>query len=166
MDTTLSPILSTTVLDGSFSMDKAHISGHPLQKELARYTHINQLQDISLDSWKSSVTVANKILTFKNLSLTSDNFGAKLNGTQQLDTGQNNSHMSLLLPDRFKSKIASVISAQAVKALTRKNGGIILPLHITGTYENLSVKPDQEIIKKAVKNYMKNKAKEIFDNIF
>jgi hypothetical protein len=166
IDTMLSPILSTTALNGTLSMDKASVSNHPLQKKLVHYTHISQLNDISLDSWQSTVTVENSILTFKNLSLTSDNIGLKLNGTEQLMSGDIDFHISLLLPDRYQSKVASLIGKQAIKAFTSKDGGVMLPLHITGTYEDPSIKPDQAIIKKAIKNKVKNKAKDIFKNIF
>ncbi|MBN2732756.1 MAG: hypothetical protein JXR26_10030 [Balneolaceae bacterium] len=164
--TDLDPLIVTTVLNGTFGMSKARIENHPLQQKMSAYTNINELRDVALDKWQSSISVNNNILTIKDLSLTSDNIGLKLNGTQHLISENIDFHVSLILPARFKDTIASVITSQAADALTRDNGTMMIPLRITGNYSNPTVQPDQTVIKPIVRQYLKDKAGNALEKLF
>jgi hypothetical protein len=155
----LSPLLATTVLDGTFGMSQARVENHPIQERLASFTKINILRDVALDQWQSSVSVNNQVLTLKDLSLTSDDIGMELNGTHNLASEKIDFSISLLLPNRFKSAIASVITSQAADALTRENGTILVPLRVTGTYGNPVVQPDQTVIKPMIQDALKDNVK-------
>ncbi|SMO51698.1 AsmA family protein [Fodinibius sediminis] len=166
IDSELNPLLPTTLLDGTMGMSKARIHNHPLQQSMADFVKINALRDIALDQWKSAISVKNNVLTISDLTLTSSDLGMELNGTQHLQTDKINFHVSLILPGRYKENIAPVITSQAANALTRKNGTIMVPLQITGTYENPSVRPDQSVIKPIVREYLKNKAGNTIRDLF
>lgn len=164
--TDLDPLIATTVLNGTFGMSKAQIENHPLQQKMGTYTKIDELRDVALDNWQSSVSVNKNILTIKDLSLTSDNIGLELDGTQHLISDNIDFHVSLLLPARFRNTIASVITSQAADALTRDNGTMMIPLRITGTYNNPTVQPDQSVIKPIIQQYLKDKAGNTLQKLF
>jgi len=162
----LEPLLATTVLNGNFGMSKARINNHPIQQKLGSYTGINALNDVVLDKWQSAISVTNSILTINDLSLTSDDIGLELNGTQHLETDKIDFSVALLLPQRFKGAIASVITSRAADALTRDNGTIMVPLRITGTYSDPKIQPAQNVIKPFVEKSLKDKAKNTLKNLF
>jgi hypothetical protein len=166
LDTSLNPIIKTSALDGSFGMDKAHIKGHPVQKKLVQFTHLNALKDLTLDSWKSHLSIKDKVLTIKDLSITSNNIGMELNGTEQLINGNTDFHVSLHLPPELNGKLGSVLNGQVSKLLTQSNGSFALPLKITGQYNQLSVKPDKSQIQSRLKKEGKHKAKNTIKNLF
>jgi uncharacterized protein involved in outer membrane biogenesis len=166
MDTSLEPIIATSVLEGSFGMSKATVKGHPIQKKLVQFTHINALKDITLDSWKSELSLKNKVLTLKNLSITSNNIGMELNGTEQLATGLINFHVSLHLPPGLKNQIGSVLNGQISKLLTQSDGSLTLPLKLSGQYSSPAVKLDKSLIQSRLKKEGKHKAKNAIQNLF
>jgi|GEM_PF-300221 len=162
----LEPLIATTIFDGTFGMSKARVEDHPLQEKLISYTKINALSNVALDKWNSSLSVDDNILTINNLSLTSDDIGLELNGTQNLETEKVDFSIALLLPSRFKNTIASVITGRAADALTRDNGTIMVPLRVTGTYGNPKIQPDQTVIKPMVEKSLKDKAKNTLKGFF
>lgn len=155
----LDPLLPTTIINGNFGMSKAQINDHPIQQRLASFTKLKALRNVALDRWESTVSVNDQILTIKDLSLTSDDIGLELNGTQHLVTDKIDFSISLLLPNRFKNAIASVITSQAADALTQDNGTIMVPLRVTGTYSSPTVQPDQNVIKPLIRQTLQDKAK-------
>lgn len=166
IDTELNPLILTTVMDGGFGMSQAHIQNHPLQQKLADFTKIKALSDATLDQWQSSISIDDNILTISDLSLTSSNIGLELDGTHHLQSEKVDFHASLMLPGRFKETIASVITSRAADALTKDNGAILVPLRITGTYNNPSIKPDQSVIKPIVEQHLKDKAGNVLKDLF
>lgn len=166
IDPQLNPLLPTTVLDGTFGMSKARIENHPLQQRMASYTKINQLRDVALDQWQSTLAVRDNVLTINNLSLTSSDIGMELSGTQHLVTDAIDFRVTLLLPSRFRDRIASVITSQAADALTRDNGTIMVPLRITGNYSDPAIQPNQSVIKPIVQQYLKDKAGNTLRRLF
>ena len=162
----LEPVITSTEMDGNFGMSKSRLKNHPLQLRIANLLKAQELESVSLDEWKSTFTVSDTVLTLKNLRLTSSDVGIELNGTQQLVTQKINYQMKLLLPPRFKKAIASVITTQAADALTQENGTIMVPLRVTGTVENPTVKPDQEVIKPIIQKYLKDKAGNALKKLF
>lgn len=164
--TDLDPLLATTVLNGSFRMSKARIENHPLQQRMSTYTKINELRDVALDKWQSTVSVDDNVLTINDLSLTSNNIGLRMDGTQHLVTDKIDFHVSLLLPARFKQTIGTVITSQAADALTRENGTVMVPLRITGNYSSPDIEPDQTVIRPIVQDYLKDKATDTLKELF
>lgn len=161
----LDPLMPTTVINGTFGMSKAQINDHPIQQRLASFTKINVLRDVALDRWQSTISVNDQVMTIKDLSLTSDDIGLELNGTQHLVTDKIDFSISLLLPSRFKNAIASVITSQAADALTRDNGTIMVPLRATGTYSKPFIQPDQNVIKPLIQQTLQDKAKNTLKNL-
>jgi hypothetical protein len=166
LDKYLDPLIKTSEMEGSFGMTKARLKGHPLQIKIAEFIRIPELKNAALDKWQSTFNLDNSILTFKNLELTSGDIGLGLNGTQHLVKGTINYQAKIFLPGQFKDDIASVITTQAVNALTRKNGTVMVPIRITGTNENPVIRPDKEVITPIIKDYLKDKAGNLLDNLF
>ncbi|HKK44114.1 MAG TPA: AsmA-like C-terminal region-containing protein [Balneolaceae bacterium] len=162
----LDPLIQTTKMNGSFGMTKARLKGHPVQDKIASLLKANEFKNVALDQWKSTFSMDNSILTIKNLRLTSGDIGMELNGTHQMVKNDINYQIKLYLPGRFKGAIASVITKQAVDALTQKNGTIMLPLRATGTQENPTIAPDKEVITPIIKDYLKNKAGNVLNKLF
>lgn len=162
----LEPVMDSSTMDGDFGMTKARLKGHPLQDRLATFLSAKEFRNIALDEWESTYTLKDNVFTIKDLRLTSGNIGAEMNGTQHMIKGDIDYHMKLFLPERFQKGIASVISKQAVAALTQENGTIMVPLRITGTHSDPKVSPDKEAIAPIVKEYLKDKGGNILRNLF
>ena len=162
----LEPVMSSTEMDGNFGMTKSQLENHPLQLRIAKMLNSQELESVTLDEWKSTFTVSDTVLTMKDLRLTSGDLGVELNGTQHLINGSINYQTKLFLPPRFKKAIASVITSQAAEALTQENGTIMVPLRVTGTSDNPTVKPDQEVIKPIIQKYLKDKAGNVLKKLF
>lgn len=111
-----------------------------------------ELNNLALDEWNATFSISNGILRFSDFRLTSENIGIELTGTQNLVTDEINFTAQLLLPASFRNGIASVISSQAVDALSRDNGTIVVPVQITGTMSNPRVSPRQSTIEEIVQN--------------
>ncbi len=166
LDPTLSPIIKTTVSEGSFGMSKARLKGHPTQVKIANLLGISELKNVALDKWESEFTIKDEVLTLTNLNLTSGDIGLELNGTQHLVTEKIDYKATIALPGSFKGAIQKVISKQATDALTQENGTIGVPLVITGTSANPKVRPDDSVIKSIVEEYLKGKGKDLIKNLF
>ncbi|MEX2604119.1 MAG: AsmA-like C-terminal region-containing protein, partial [Gracilimonas sp.] len=161
----LSPVLSTTNAEGSFGMTKARLGNHPIQMKVANFLKVKELETLALDEWKSDFTIKNEVLTFKNLNLTSDKIGLEMNGTHHLNNDKIDYKAVIALPGTFKKGLSSVIGEQVVNALTQENGTISVPLLITGTSTNPTVRPDETVIKKIVEDYLKEQGGNILKNI-
>jgi len=166
LDEFLEPVIETTKMDGSFSMSDSRLKDHPLQKKMAALFKAGELRNIPLDEFKSTFAAENSVLTLNDLKLTSGDIGVEMDGTQHLITDAIDYKAKIFLPGRFKNGIASVLSEQAVKALTQENGTILVPLRITGTSENPKTTPDQEAIKPIIKEFLKNKAGNTLKKLF
>src|SRR5690625_8053384 len=62
---------------------------------------------------------------------------------------------TLLLPERLKSGIATVISTRAADALQLEDGRITVPLRITGTTSNPRVGPDTDVIEEILQDMLR-----------
>lgn len=162
----LEPLMETSKMQGDFGMTKSRLKGHPLQDKVASLLDTKEFRNLVLDQWKSTYSLDNSIFTIKDLRLTSGDIGMELNGTQHLTKGTIDYQMRLLLPGRFKSAIASVVTKQAADALTRENGTIMVPLQVTGTHENPQLRPDKKVIEPIVKKYLKDKAGNVLKKLF
>jgi len=167
LDETLTPDVTTTQADGSFGMTRARLRGHPIQERIADFLKVNELRSLALDEWTATYTIADAVLTFEDFRLTSENIGIELEGTQHMVTDEINYTATLLLPERFKSGIASVISGRAADALQREDGTMAVPILITGTSADPQVGPDsdliQEIVRDALREGAGNALKKLFD---
>ena len=167
LDETLTPDVTTTQADGSFGMTRARLRGHPIQERIADFLKVNELRSLALDEWTATYTIADAVLTFEDFRLTSENIGIELEGTQHMVTDEINYTATLLLPERFKSGIASVISGRAADALQREDGTMTVPILITGTSADPQVGPDsdliQEIVRDALREGAGNALKKLFD---
>ncbi|MEX2478754.1 MAG: AsmA-like C-terminal region-containing protein [Gracilimonas sp.] len=162
----LSPILSTTDAEGSFGMTKARLGRHPMQMKVANFLKVKELETLALDEWKSDFTIKNEVLTFTELNLTSDKIGLELNGTHHLISDEIDYEAVIALPGTFKKGLTSVLGEETVNALTQENGTISVPLVIRGTSSDPSVRPNEEVIKEILEDYLKEKGGNLLKNIF
>lgn len=162
----LEPVIETSTMDGNFGMTNSRIQGHPIQEQLASLFNAKEFNNVGLDEFNSTYSLKNSVFTINNLQMTSDDIGLELNGTQHMVEGNINYKTQLFLPGRFKKGIASVISSRAVEALTQDNGTIMVPLRITGTQEEPSIRPDKEAIEPIVKDFLKDKGKNLIKGLF
>ena len=166
LDKFLAPVIKTSTMDGNFGMTNSRIQDHPIQVKLATLLNAKELNNIGLDKFNSTYTLKNSVFTINDLRMTSDDIGMELNGTQHMVSGNIDYQTKLLLPGRFKKGIASVITSQAAEALTQENGTITVPLRITGTQKNPTIRPDKEVIAPIVKDYLKDKGKNLLKGLF
>lgn len=162
----IEPDISTTEADGTFGMSKASIEGHPIQKEIAGFLKTPELEKLTLDEWNAGFSIQDTVMTLENFSITSGNLGIQLDGTLHMLNDQIDYKATLLLPERFKSGISSVISNRAADAMQLEDGRLAVPVRITGTTENPQVRPDTDTIDKIIQDYLKEGAGRILDRLF
>lgn len=166
LDETLTPDITTTEATGSFGMTRARLRGHPIQEKVADFLNVNELRSLALDEWTAIYTISDAILSFRDFRLTSENVGIELEGTQHMVTDEINYTATLLLPERFKSGIASVISGRAADALQREDGTMAVPVLITGTSANPQVRPDSELIQEIIRDALREGAGNALKKLF
>jgi len=72
----------------------------------------------------------------------------------------------LLLPERFKRGIASVISNRAADALQLEDGRMAVPIRITGTSASPQIRPDTETIERIIRDYIRDGASNALRRLF
>lgn len=166
LDQTLAPDITTANASGTFGMTQARMQGHPIQVQIARFLNASELENLVMDEWNASFSIADTVLTFQNLRLTSGNLGIELQGTQHLVTDRINHKATLLLPERFKRGIASVISNRAADALQLEDGRMAVPIRITGTSASPQIRPDTETIERIIRDYIRDGASNALRRLF
>jgi hypothetical protein len=166
LDHTVTPDLTTTRADGTFGMTRARMRGHPIQEQVASFLNVDELRNLALDEWTATYTIDDSILTFEDFSLTSENIGLELEGTQHMIDDTINYRATMLLPSQFRRGIASVISDRAVDVLQREDGTIAVPIRITGTATNPQVRQDTELIERIIRDAARDGAEDVLRRIF
>ena len=166
LDETVTPDVTTTDSEGTFGMTKARLRGHPIQERISEFLGVDELRSLALDKWTATYTISESILTFEDFRLTSEDIGMELEGTQHMVTDEINYTATLLLPERFKSGIASVISGRAADALQREDGTMAVPIRITGTSANPRVRPDTDLIQDIIQDAIKDGATDAIKKLF
>jgi hypothetical protein len=160
------PDISTTVAEGTFGMSRASIEGHPIQKKIAEFLKTPELGKLTLDEWNASFSIQDTVMTLENFSITSGNLGLRLDGSLHMLNDQINYKATLLLPERFKTGIASVISDRAANAMQLEDGRLAVPVRITGTTANPQVRPDTDTIDNIIQDYIRDGAGRILNRLF
>ena len=166
LEPSLSPDITTAESNGSFGMDKAALRGHPIQVQIAQYLKISELESLVLDEWTANYTIQNSVMTLSDFKLTSGNLGFELSGTLNMVSDQINYNVTLLLPERFKRGISTVISGRAADALQLEDGRIAVPLRITGTTASPQVRPNTEIIERVIEDRIREGAGNVLRRLF
>ncbi|MFU8812427.1 MAG: hypothetical protein ACNA78_05620, partial [Balneolaceae bacterium] len=73
---------------------------------------------------------------------------------------------TLLLPERFKSTISSIISSRAADALQNEDGMLAIPILITGTSSNPQVGPDTGAINRIIEERLRDGAGDVLRRLF
>lgn len=160
------PDISTTVAEGTFGMSRASIEGHPIQKKIAEFLKTPELEKLTLDEWNATFSIQDTVMTLENLSITSGNLGLRLDGSLHMLSDQINYKATLLLPERFKAGIASVISNRAADAMQLEDGRLAVPVRITGTTANPQIRPDTDTIDSIIQDYLRDGAGRILNRLF
>lgn len=166
LDSLFTPVLATTDIDGRFGMSRTRLEGHPVQQRLADLLSLQELRGATLDSWTSTFRVDQGLMRVDSLRLASGGMGAEINGTRNLVDGAVDLQLLLYLPQRYREAVASVVTAQAVDALTREDGAMMVPLRVTGTIRDPRIEPDRETIQPILQNFLKDKAGSVLRRLF
>lgn len=166
MDETITPDLATTEADGNFGMTRARLRGHPIQEQIADFLNVDEVRNLALDEWNATFTIADTVLTFEDFRLTSENIGIELEGTQHMINDGINFKATLLLPEQFKGAIGSVISNRAADALQRDDGTLAVPVRITGTSSDPTVRPDSDVIEDIIRDVLQDEAGNALERLF
>src|SRR5690625_7909222 len=97
-------------------------------------------------------------MNIQNFTLTSGNIGVEIEGDVHMINGSVDYKATLLLPERFKRGIATVISTRAADALQLEDGRITVPLRITGTTNNPPLAPDTDVIEEILQDMLRERA--------
>ena len=166
LDEFLDPDITTTRATGTFGMSRANLRGHPIQMRIAEFLRDPRLESLNLDEWQATFSIRDTVLTMQDLSLTSDDIGIEMNGTQHLINNRVDYVATLLLPESFKGTIASVISTPAANALQREDGRMAVPIRITGTSGSPVVRPDTRVIEEIIRERAREGAGDVLRRLF
>ncbi len=158
--------ITTADASGSFGMSRAQMRGHPIQTRIAEFLNAPELERLTLDAWNADFSIKDTVMTIQNFSITSGNLGMQLDGTLHMVNDRINYRATLLLPERFKRGIASVISSRAADALQLEDGRLAVPIRITGTTANPQIRPDTETIDRIVRDYIQDGARDLLRRLF
>ncbi|MDG5767608.1 AsmA-like C-terminal region-containing protein [Balneolales bacterium ANBcel1] len=145
---------------GDFGMEEARVAGHPVQVAIAELLGVNELRDLSLDSWTAKYHIEDGIMRLDDFNLTSRDIGLNLSGTQNLIEDELDYRAELILPGAWAGRIGGVLPGDAVDALRRDDGKLVIPATIRGTSENPRPGLDQERIRELVEEYLKERARD------
>ncbi|MCC5940758.1 MAG: AsmA family protein [Balneolaceae bacterium] len=162
----IDPDITTTDASGSFGMSRAQMRGHPIQRRIAEFLNASELETLTLDAWNADFSIKDTVMTIQNFSITSGNLGMQLDGTLHMVNDRINYRATLLLPERFKRGIATVISSRAADALQLEDGRMAVPIRITGTTANPQIRPDNETIERIVRDYIQDGARDLLRRLF
>lgn len=160
-----SPDITSTHAEGTFSMSTFRLSGHPIQERVADLLNAPELANIAMDSWNADFSIQDTVMNIQNFTLTSGNIGVELEGDLHMLNDRINYKATLLLPESFKSGIASVISNRAADALQLEDGRMTVPLQITGTTSNPTVGPDTDVIEDILRDTIREGAGNLLDRL-
>ena len=162
----LDPDITTARSAGNFGMTRARLRGHPIQVEIARFLNASDLESLALDEWNATYTINDAVMTLKDFRLTSGNLGIELEGTLNMVTDRIEYNATLLLPERFKRGIASVISTSAADALQLEDGRMAIPIRITGTTATPRVGPNTDVIERIIQDRVREGAGDLLRRLF
>ncbi|HAC14462.1 MAG TPA: hypothetical protein DCE78_00740 [Bacteroidetes bacterium] len=148
---------TTIVANGTFGIDRARLRDHPTQKGISTLLKMPEFNDLSMDTWTANFTINNGVMSLTNMNLTSKDIGMTISGTQNLSTGELDYDLQLQLPERLGTRLAGILSTDAVNALKDDDGIIILPLAATGNVDNPRVSIDSEVVERIVTEYLRKR---------
>jgi hypothetical protein len=166
LDEAINPDMTTTDATGSFGVRDGRIENHPIQRRIAQFLQADELRRMNLDEFTATFAIKDTVMTLEDLRLTSDNIGMELEGTMHMINDQIDFKATLFLPERFKRGIASVISTEAAEALQQEDGTLAVPILITGTSENPTVRPDMSIIREIIQQRLRDGAGDVLRRFF
>lgn len=158
--------ITTADASGTFGMTRARMEGHPIQRRIAEFLNAPEIERLSLDEWNARFSIKDTVMTIQDFSITSGNLGIQLDGTLHMVNDRINYRATLLLPERFKRGIATVISTRAADALQLEDGRMAVPVRITGTTANPQVRPDSETIERIVRDAVQDGARDVLRRLF
>lgn len=158
--------INTANASGTFGMTRARLEGHPIQSRIAEFLNASELERLTLDEWNAGFSISDTVMTIRDFNLTSGNLGIQLDGTLHMVNDRINYRATLLLPERFKRGIASVISTRAADALQLEDGRMAVPIRITGTTSNPQIHPDSETIEQIVRDALQDGARDVLRRLF
>lgn len=77
-----------------------------------------------------------------------------------LTDDQLNDKIRLRLPERYGARLAAIVTAETVTALTQPDGIIILPLALVGTSEQPRITIDTDVVQSMVTEYLRRRGTE------
>ena len=162
----IDPDITTTDAEGTFGMGRARLQGHPIQVQIADFLNTPELERLTLDEWNANFSIQDTVMTLQNFRLTSGNLGMELEGTLHMVSDRINYRATLLLPERFKRGIATVISNRAADALQLEDGRMAIPIRITGTTASPQIRPDNETIERIMRDAIEDGARDLLRRLF
>ena len=162
----LTPDITTADANGTFKMSKVSLKNHPIQQKIAEFLKTPELSSLTLDSWNATITMQDTVMTLSDLNITSRDLGMELNGELHMLSDEIDYKATLLLPERFRRGIATILSGRAADALQLEDGRFALPIRITGTTASPVVRPDRDTIDDILKDALEEGAKDVINRLF
>lgn len=124
--------LPTLMSNGNLEIQNAKLSDQPIQKSIAGFLNMPQLNNAAVSEWKQTFTIENGRLNIKGLSVRAGEVELTASGWQAID-GTMQMNFDLMLPRQFSQQIAAKLPADAAAVLmTGADPRLYVPLTLTG----------------------------------
>ncbi|MCK4413030.1 MAG: AsmA family protein [Candidatus Eisenbacteria sp.] len=134
--------LDTFSSTGTLQTESARFSGHPLQRSLATYLEMPQLETLSISDWVQPFQISNGRLTLDGMQLTADQVEVSARGWQALD-GSIELALELLLSPEVSAQARKKVPAELAAILfDGSSDRVLVPLNIGGRLPQPSVSLD------------------------
>lgn len=144
--------------NGSFSLSKASIQNHPIQKAFSKYFNSDRFDKINLDHWTQTFSVEKGKININNLNFGTKDLSFKVNGWQSLD-GKNDFAIDANLPQALVSKIADKLPTPIASFVSSKKQ-ISLPFNISGETTSPTLGLNSAKLADESKDLVKDKVKQ------
>ena len=148
---------------GSFSLDKASIQNHPIQKAFSKYFSTDKFDKININDWTQAFSVEGGKINVKNLKFAAKDLGFNINGWQSLE-GKNDFDIDAKLPQALASKITDKLPGP-VAALIGNKKDITLPFLVSGETTSPSLGLNNAKLKGEASDQIKDQLKDKTDEL-
>jgi hypothetical protein len=137
--------------DGNLEIQNAKLSNQPIQKAVAGFLNLPQLNNATVQEWKQAFKIENGRLNIDGLNIRAGDVELNASGWQAID-GTMEMKFDLMLPRQFSQAVAAKLPADAAGVLmTGTDPRMYVPLKLSGKTVSPTISLDAGQISAAAK---------------
>ncbi|MBK8165719.1 MAG: hypothetical protein IPK64_07085 [bacterium] len=165
LDDTFGLDLMTFTTNGQIELRQARLAGSPLQKKLAGLLAAPQLEAVAVEKWLQPFRIEEGKLHVDGLAISAAGVDVRAAGWQALD-GTVALGVELTVPARLAQGLRAKLPAPVAAVLLDSGGGpLVVPVGLSGRWENPQVQLDTESLVAAAADRGRAQARQQVDNV-